>query len=252
MALMILTVGLDSGLHDQLKELLEGQGAAVRSAAGFEDGRRLLKEHRINSLLVDLDSISLEAGLANLDEIRDEHPEVSRFIIIKEPTVDLLLKSINVAGVQYAFSGSDNAEEITSKLRLELGLDVELPIKPGAPVMVVEKDEEIRRTLWSILSNWGFHVDAIANGTEALKLMRTVQYRVILANSNMPYLMGWTLVEFIKRNVKYRHIPILMLTELPETEAEADIKEKDIDGYLCLPVSEPALRRKLAQLLKAK
>jgi DNA-binding response OmpR family regulator len=252
MALMVLTIGLATELHGKIRELLESQGAVFRSASGFGDGLRLLRENPIDIVLVDLDTVGVNSAISNLADIRTNHPEVGRMMIVNEPTVELLLDSINTAGVDQVFTGEDDPNEISAKLRIELGLDVELPVKPGAPVMVVEKDAEIRKALKSALASWGFHVDAIESGTEALKQMRTVDYKAILANRNIPYLMGWTLVEFIKRNVKYRHIPIIMLTDLSEAEAEADVKEKEIDSYLRLPLVEPALRRKLADVLRGK
>jgi CheY-like chemotaxis protein len=69
--------------------------------------------------------------------------------------------------------------------------------KPALPVLVVEDDEPTRKLLHAVLTRGGFSTVFAVNGGEAMQLLRTNDYAVIVLDIMMPEVGGREVVEFI-------------------------------------------------------
>jgi len=246
----VLLLGLDPVTVKVLRESSQEQDITFRIVREPGEALDTIRRHPVDLVLIDLDTTGLETGTETLLRIKTVHPGIIRAVVVKQPGPGLLISLINRVGIRHVFTETDGPEEITKFLRLVLGLDVEIAAPPGTHVLVVEINLETAGELERALGGWGLTVESVRSGTEALRLMRSVDFKAIIANRNIPYIMGWTLVEFLKQNEKYRHIPLLMITDQPIAEAEAEIKEKGIDQFIRLPLVESDLRRKLARALR--
>jgi CheY-like chemotaxis protein len=69
--------------------------------------------------------------------------------------------------------------------------------KTALPVLIVEDDEPTRKLLDAVLTRGGFSTAFATNGSEAMHLLRTNDYAVVVLDIMMPEVGGREVVEFI-------------------------------------------------------
>jgi CheY-like chemotaxis protein len=98
----------------------------------------------------------------------------------------------------------------------EPGTDV---IDTTALVMIVDDSSSIRRHLARLVEDSGFRVITANNGAEALELLlNNKEPNLILTDVEMPHLDGWQLLEYVKSDDNFGHIPVVMVTSLDADE----------------------------------
>jgi PAS domain S-box-containing protein len=85
--------------------------------------------------------------------------------------------------------------ETSPSVRTESGLENIEPLK----VIWVEDEDIIRRTSERLMLRLGHKVDAAAGGAEALKLLETNQYDLMITDVGMPGMSGHQLIEIIRK-----------------------------------------------------
>jgi two-component system KDP operon response regulator KdpE len=102
-------------------------------------------------------------------------------------------------------------------------------------VLLVDDEPSIRRALRTPLSEMGFQTTEASRGEEALHLVQTQTFDVVLLDMNMPGMGGMkTLVKL--RSVAPR-LPILMLTVVDGEEEKVEALESGADDYITKPFS---------------
>ena len=86
-------------------------------------------------------------------------------------------------------------------------------------VFVVEDDDELRYALGELLSVEGHHVVCLANGRQAIDLLRVSAETpsLIITDLTMPVMDGVQLVRAVRGDARYRSIPIIVLTGKNDT-----------------------------------
>ena len=100
------------------------------------------------------------------------------------------------------------------------------------PILVVEDDEAILRSIEQILSDEGYMVAAAPNGKEALELVKRAQPRLILLDMKMPVMDGWAFAAAYREHCG-PHAPIIVLTAAHDSGARA--AEIAAAGYIAKP-----------------
>ncbi len=89
-------------------------------------------------------------------------------------------------------------------------------------ILVVEDDDEIRTCLQQVLELEGFHVEAAANGREALeRLATTGRPCVILLDLLMPVMNGLEFMEAMGTNGDTADIPVVVVSAYADLAAKA-------------------------------
>jgi DNA-binding response OmpR family regulator len=65
-------------------------------------------------------------------------------------------------------------------------------------ILVVEDDDEIRRTIIDHLGDAGFNVRGTSNGNEAIPLMHARYFSTLILDLKMPYIDGFAVLQFSK------------------------------------------------------
>lgn len=89
-------------------------------------------------------------------------------------------------------------------------------------ILTVDDSATILKMLLVTLGNSGYEVVQAVDGVEGLGAMEESQPDVVITDINMPRLDGFGFIERVRRDARYRAIPILVLT----TESAADKKER--------------------------
>ena len=148
--------------------------------------------------------------------------------------------------------------------------DPDLAWEPPAPVMLPSAAEEPpgdepgrvhvvddsgvnRRLLVAALTELGHEVHAAENGRRALELLRDPGgYDLVLLDLMMPVMDGYATLAEIKADPVLDHIPVIMVSAVPELESVVRCIELGATDYLPKPFSAAVLRARLRSSLAAK
>jgi CheY-like chemotaxis protein len=104
---------------------------------------------------------------------------------------------------------------------------------PGAVVMIVDDDDEIREALGDVLLERGYGVIAASDGRQALaRLEQGQRPDAIFLDLWMPVMNGWELVEALSSNPQLSAIPRVVLTAARGQKA----RELNVAEVLMKPV----------------
>jgi DNA-binding response OmpR family regulator len=106
----------------------------------------------------------------------------------------------------------------------------------GRSVMIVEDDPDHSRLVRQILEKEGYKV-VESNNLEAFKTAILNKPDIIVLDLMMPVLDGFVLAEVLKACRLTRHIPIIFLTALHETQYLEAAKQFNAAAYLTKPVA---------------
>jgi DNA-binding response OmpR family regulator len=102
-------------------------------------------------------------------------------------------------------------------------------------ILVVDDDENILNLERTILEQKGFHVTPAAGGAEALKLLGSEDFDLVLLDVMMPEIDGFTVCRKIKEDARLKDIPVIFLTAKGGGEALAEGFESGAIMYINKP-----------------
>ena len=113
----------------------------------------------------------------------------------------------------------------------------------GSPILIAEDSAVTRAFLVSTLEDIDdFEIVEASTGFEALKQLPRRKFSLIITDINMPDINGLELINFVKTNVNYRDIPLIVVT----TEGAERDRKKGLalgaDEYLVKPIDPEMLQ----------
>jgi len=115
-------------------------------------------------------------------------------------------------------------------------------------ILIAEDHADSRKTLAKVLRRMGYRVLEAGNGREVLELVEAERPMVILMDVNMPELDGVEATLALRRDPRFRDLPVFALTGDVSVVNQSRIGEAGVDGYLEKPVTWEKLEAALAQL----
>jgi putative two-component system response regulator len=125
-------------------------------------------------------------------------------------------------------------------------------MNPAAKILVVDDDRRIRTVLADILTAEGYQARQAGNGLEALEAMEQWPPDVVLLDINMPVMDGLEAIQRIKANPAMKHIPIVIVTGIDDTEARLEGLRLGADDFLLKPPHVPELTARVRSLVQVK
>jgi two-component system chemotaxis response regulator CheY len=89
-----------------------------------------------------------------------------------------------------------------------------------APILVVDDDPSILRTVSEILAFEEYPVETASNGAEALQVLDRVQPWMVLLDMRMPVMDGWGFIQELQ--VRGLTLPILVMTAAQDARRWAE------------------------------
>jgi CheY-like chemotaxis protein len=116
-------------------------------------------------------------------------------------------------------------------------------------ILVADRDAERRMLLFHLLENEGHHATVVDDGPGALTLLRDEPFDLVLVDLRLPPNGARELVGAMKRDPELRHIPVIVTTEDPDTEAITACLDAGAEDYLPKPVDPRLLRARVTASL---
>ena len=95
--------------------------------------------------------------------------------------------------------------------------------KKETRVLVADDDQAIRQLVCTIVKREGLEVDCVADGAEAIEMLRRHDYAVLLIDLMMPRIDGFGVIEYLKSHPAKQKPVVLVIT------AYADQRFKQVD-----------------------
>ena len=108
-------------------------------------------------------------------------------------------------------------------------------------ILTIDDDPNISQALQRLFYRFNVAVLQAYHGMHGVWLATVEVPDVIITDLRMPQGQGQNVVEYLRRNPKTRHIPIIVLTGLRDPDLERRMWKLGIDGYLTKPVDFPEL-----------
>lgn len=114
-------------------------------------------------------------------------------------------------------------------------------------ILVVEDSSTTRALIKAVIDEMGdFSIIEASSGFEALKLLPTQEFDVVITDVNMPDINGLELISFIKNNPRYSHIPLIVVS----TERSEEDKKRGIALGAMAYITKPFKANELQETIK--
>ena len=124
---------------------------------------------------------------------------------------------------------------------------------PDPALLVVDDNEDNRYTLSLQLNVQGYHNIAIAtNGREALSVLHSKPFDLVLLDIMMPDLNGYEVLERMRSSPELRNIPVIMISAIGELDSVVRCIELGAEDYLPKPFEPTLLRARVYASLERK
>jgi sigma-B regulation protein RsbU (phosphoserine phosphatase) len=120
-------------------------------------------------------------------------------------------------------------------------------------LLIVDDNEDNRYTLGRRLQREGYaDVASATDGNQALDMLRSRPFDLVLLDVMMPGLSGHQVLERMRADDRLRHIPVIMISALDEAESVIRCIELGAEDYLAKPFDPTLLRARVGASLEKK
>ena len=121
----------------------------------------------------------------------------------------------------------------------------------GVKVLVIDDSNTIRRSAEIFLAQGGHSVVLAEDGFDALAKVSDHTPELIFCDILMPRLDGYQTCAIIKRNPRFRHVPVIMLSSKDGLFDKARGRMVGSEDYLTKPFTKEQLLRAVDQFRRA-
>ena len=116
-------------------------------------------------------------------------------------------------------------------------------------IMVVEDDQPILELMDLMIRKLGYEPVLIANGLEALELVKKEPPALILLDIMMVPINGWEFLERLREDLGMREMPVILFTASPLVDEKMDQLKDPFLNVLIKPVSFGELKAGIVRYL---
>lgn len=125
-----------------------------------------------------------------------------------------------------------------------------MAVDMGAPVLVVDDYQTMKRIIRNLLKQLGFeNIDEAADGQEALAKMKAKKYGLVISDWNMEPMTGYELLREVRSDENLKPTPFIMVTAESKTENVIAAKKAGVNNYIVKPFNAQTLKAKIASVL---
>ena len=117
-------------------------------------------------------------------------------------------------------------------------------------IFIIEDETSIIKLVQHNLEKEGFIVSSSENGNDGLKQLKKFEPNLLLLDWMLPDLSGIEICKHIRKDNKFKTLPIIMLTAKGEDEDKIKGLESGVDDYLTKPFSYKELLARIKAVLR--
>ena len=119
-------------------------------------------------------------------------------------------------------------------------------------ILIVDDSESIREVISTALIENGYEVIQGVDGKDGLDKLhsRSSDIKLILSDLNMPNMDGIQLVKEVRRDEKFKYLPIIMLTTESQATKKMEAKEAGATGWIIKPFEKDKLMNTIKKVLR--
>ena len=114
-------------------------------------------------------------------------------------------------------------------------------------ILIVEDSATTRALIRAVIDEIGeYETVEAGSGFEALKMLPQQEYDLIVTDINMPDINGLELINFVRNNPRYNHLPIIIVS----TERSEEDKKRGMALGATAYVTKPFKSSELQEVIK--
>ena len=225
---------------------VRGSESGVRS----EDSRLPTHDSKLKKPCIIL-SVNNERMGVIVDELLDEQE------VVLKPQSLILKRVRNVSGVTILATGEVcmvlNPNDMLKTLRRQ-----EAPTPPEIPtekevrkktILLVEDSIVTRTQERRILEGAGYNVVIAVDGIDALNKLSSQPFDAVISDIVMPNMDGLTLTEKIRKDTKYKELPVILVTTLSSDEDRKKGMDVGANAYIAKPTFDQKMLLEIMERL---
>jgi signal transduction histidine kinase/DNA-binding response OmpR family regulator len=207
----VLVIDDNASQRDLMRRYLVKEGYCVRCASSGEEGLRLARE--MLPIAITLDVMMPELDGWEVLKVLQSDPVLAEIPVIMLTMVDDPERGIGFGATEYL-------TKPVNRQRLARILKRYSCSSETCPVLVVEDDDVMRKSMREMLEKNGCRVAEAENGKTALALMEKDRPTLIFLDLRMEVMDGFEFVDQVRLHAEWRSIPIIVVTAQDLTSAE--------------------------------
>jgi len=240
-------------IQDYLSELGAHEPNQVHTAGEALAAMR----NRIPDLVISAMHLPDMTGTELIQQMRDDAATLDvAFILISSETSIRYLEPLRQAGVISILPKPFSRNQLRTSLlsTLDFLQPDPLELKQFVPdelrVLIVDDSFTSRRIMRQMLERMGIEQFSEAeNGREAIELIETEFFDLIVTDYNMPEVDGEQLSQFIRNQSTQQSVPVLMVTSETDTSRLAGIAQSGVSAVFDKPITVETLRETIQRVL---
>jgi signal transduction histidine kinase len=149
-------------------------------------------------------------------------------------------------------ASAEQAVEFTQRqqrLNAESLKAADVGLLQGKRVLLVEDNRVNQLVASQLLKKNGIVVDIANNGQEAIDLLQTVQYSIILMDIQMPVMDGLEATRRIRKDGRFKFLPIIAMSAGVTLEEQDQCAAAGMSAFLGKPIDSKLLTQKMIEML---
>jgi two-component system chemotaxis response regulator CheY len=108
-------------------------------------------------------------------------------------------------------------------------------------ILTIDDSRTIRDLLKATLQGAGYNVVQAVDGQDGLDQLSAASPQVIVTDINMPRMDGFTFIEAVRKDARWRGVPILVLTTESDDAKKARARSAGATGWIVKPFNPTKL-----------
>src|ERR1700687_104134 len=108
-----------------------------------------------------------------------------------------------------------------------------------AKILVADDNSNVQKTMALALADLGVEVISVNNGEAAVRKLAEVSPDLVLADIFMPVRNGYEVCEYVKKDSRFAHVPVILLVGAFDPLDEREAQRVGADGILKKPFVPP-------------
>lgn len=120
-------------------------------------------------------------------------------------------------------------------------------------VLIVDDMRSMRSIVKQVLRDMGIkHTKEAADGQEALSMLRSDRFDLVICDVEMPKMSGIELLDEVQKDEGLKQIPFIMLTAMNQREKVVEILAHDICDFVLKPINPMMLEQRVQAFLDSR